>query len=183
MFVTNWISTTKIQKISEITNFFRHYFLSRTEVIMNFTPPNEIPSMESAISSLVVCGWAIMYLRTSACIGSNAFRIVLLSFWVVISIFGIVLLSFWIVLGIITLNSFPFTSFSNRISGYSARIRTIPDNYVYFYSVSSHQASQRSSNAWGFFIYIRWPQKFSEVTKHYISFNLFNYRLLYSFIN
>ena len=34
MFVTNWISTTKIQKISEITNFFRHYFLSRTEVFM-----------------------------------------------------------------------------------------------------------------------------------------------------
>ena len=26
MFVTNWISPTKIQKISEITNFFRHYF-------------------------------------------------------------------------------------------------------------------------------------------------------------
>ena len=39
MFVTNWISTTKIQKISEITNFFRHYFLSRTEVknIINIT--------------------------------------------------------------------------------------------------------------------------------------------------
>ena len=36
MFVTNWISTTKIQKISEITNFFRHYFLSRTEVIIWF---------------------------------------------------------------------------------------------------------------------------------------------------
>ena len=35
MFVTNWISTTKIQKISEITNFFRHYFLSRTEVILD----------------------------------------------------------------------------------------------------------------------------------------------------
>ena len=34
MFVTNWNSTTKIQKISEITNFFRHYFLSRTEVII-----------------------------------------------------------------------------------------------------------------------------------------------------
>ena len=33
MFVTNWISPTKIQKISEITNFFRHYFLSRTEVV------------------------------------------------------------------------------------------------------------------------------------------------------
>ena len=35
MFVTNWISTTKIQKISEITNFFRHYFLSRTEVFIS----------------------------------------------------------------------------------------------------------------------------------------------------
>ena len=35
MFVTNWISPTKIQKISEITNFFRHYFLSRTEVYIN----------------------------------------------------------------------------------------------------------------------------------------------------
>ena len=35
MFVTNWISTTKIQKISEITNFFRHYFLSRTEVFLH----------------------------------------------------------------------------------------------------------------------------------------------------
>ena len=34
MFVTNWISPTKIQKISEITNFFRHYFLSRTEVVL-----------------------------------------------------------------------------------------------------------------------------------------------------
>ena len=36
MFVTNWISPTKIQKISEITNFFRHYFLSRTEVSVAF---------------------------------------------------------------------------------------------------------------------------------------------------
>ena len=36
MFVTNWISTTKIQKISEITNFFRHYFLSRTEVKIDY---------------------------------------------------------------------------------------------------------------------------------------------------
>ena len=36
MLVTNWISTTKIQKISEITNFFRHYFLSRTEVKNSF---------------------------------------------------------------------------------------------------------------------------------------------------
>lgn len=36
MFVTNWISPTKIQKISEITNFFRHYFLSRTEVVIDF---------------------------------------------------------------------------------------------------------------------------------------------------
>ena len=38
MFVTNWISTTKIQKISEITNFFRHYFLSRTEVYIKNKP-------------------------------------------------------------------------------------------------------------------------------------------------
>ena len=38
MFVTNWISPTKIQKISEITNFFRHYFLSRTEVYSYDTP-------------------------------------------------------------------------------------------------------------------------------------------------
>ena len=44
MFVTNWISTTKIQKISEITNFFRHYFLSRTEVY--------ICTMKSIIESL-----------------------------------------------------------------------------------------------------------------------------------
>ena len=36
MFVTNWISTTKIQKISEINNIFRHYFLSRTEVNLHF---------------------------------------------------------------------------------------------------------------------------------------------------
>ena len=40
MFVTNWISTTKIQKISEITNFFRHYFLSRTEVVDMPSLPN-----------------------------------------------------------------------------------------------------------------------------------------------
>ena len=43
MFVTNWISTTKIQKISEITNFFRHYFLSRTEVVMFDSPRNTVP--------------------------------------------------------------------------------------------------------------------------------------------
>ena len=42
MFVTNWISTTKIQKISEITNFFRHYFLSRTEVM--YTVSDEVMS-------------------------------------------------------------------------------------------------------------------------------------------
>ena len=42
MFVTNWISTTKIQKISEITNFFRHYFLSRTEVkLQNYIQKKE----------------------------------------------------------------------------------------------------------------------------------------------
>ena len=45
MFVTNWISTTKIQKISEITNFFRHYFLSRTEVSKMFSG-EEFENME-----------------------------------------------------------------------------------------------------------------------------------------
>lgn len=44
MFVTNWISTTKIQKISEITNFFRHYFLSRTEVIRYYLTEFQVPS-------------------------------------------------------------------------------------------------------------------------------------------
>ena len=32
MFVTNWISTTKIQKNIGDYQLFRHYFLSRTEV-------------------------------------------------------------------------------------------------------------------------------------------------------
>ena len=45
MFVTNWISTTKIQKISEIINFFRHYFLSRTEVIATPTPSSSVVAM------------------------------------------------------------------------------------------------------------------------------------------
>ena len=47
MFVTNWISPTKIQKISEITNFFRHYFLSRTEVYNN-----NKANVEAAVSML-----------------------------------------------------------------------------------------------------------------------------------
>ena len=47
MFVTNWISPTKIQKISEITNFFRHYFLSRTEVRNN--SPNGIKYIQLAL--------------------------------------------------------------------------------------------------------------------------------------
>ena len=50
MFVTNCISTTKIQKISEITNFFRHYFLSRTEVEM-WKPTSMLTAM--AISLVV----------------------------------------------------------------------------------------------------------------------------------
>ena len=44
MFVTNWNSTTKIQKISEITNFFRHYFLSRTEVF--FAASNALSNLQ-----------------------------------------------------------------------------------------------------------------------------------------
>ena len=51
MFVTNWISTTKIQKISEITNFFRHYFLSRTEVLFtnNFFAPSSVSETKANI--------------------------------------------------------------------------------------------------------------------------------------
>ena len=45
MFVTNWISTTKIQKISEITNFFRHYFLSRTEVYFALIKTEKNPKL------------------------------------------------------------------------------------------------------------------------------------------
>ena len=45
MFVTNWISTTKIQKISEITNFFRHYFLSRTEVLNIYQRQEMMPTV------------------------------------------------------------------------------------------------------------------------------------------
>ena len=59
MFVTNWISTTKIQKISEITNFFRHYFLSRTEVIIfttNFYFPISTQQRQAVIQDLYVSG-------------------------------------------------------------------------------------------------------------------------------
>ena len=58
MFVTNWISTTKIQKISEITNFFRHYFLSRTEV--SILPPDHgrsNPARMTDISGMAVFDW------------------------------------------------------------------------------------------------------------------------------
>lgn len=48
MFVTNWISTTKIQKISEITNFFRHYFLSRTEVYIQAFLKSITPKMKKS---------------------------------------------------------------------------------------------------------------------------------------
>ena len=47
MFVSNWISPTKIQKISEITNFFRHYFLSRTEVCI-------LKDMEMMVKSILM---------------------------------------------------------------------------------------------------------------------------------
>ena len=49
MFVTNCISTTKIQKILEITNFFRHYFLSRTEVYIRAARENERGTLGSKI--------------------------------------------------------------------------------------------------------------------------------------
>ena len=60
MFVTNWISTTKIQKISEITNFFRHYFLSRTEVVFVFELKYD-GSAEEAIRQIDEKGYLIPY--------------------------------------------------------------------------------------------------------------------------
>ena len=54
MFVTNWISTTRIQKISEITNFFRHYFLSRTEVLIQNNHSLNEKEKENISSSLSV---------------------------------------------------------------------------------------------------------------------------------
>ena len=58
MFVTNWISPTKIQKISEITNFFRHYFLSRTEVFFSSANCDNSKSegTEKLKSSLSIAG-------------------------------------------------------------------------------------------------------------------------------
>ena len=60
MFVTNWISPTKIQKISEITNFFRHYFLSRTEVLictyqLNLRFPNKMSMVKKVKKSSHFC--------------------------------------------------------------------------------------------------------------------------------
>ena len=53
MFVTNWISTTKIQKISEITNFFRHYFLSRTEVVDRHLETPEVAKLEKNLQNAI----------------------------------------------------------------------------------------------------------------------------------
>ena len=53
MFVTNWISTTKIQKISEITNFFRHYFLSRTEVTTIMWDCSTVEVLENYMSAVI----------------------------------------------------------------------------------------------------------------------------------
>ena len=55
MFVTNWISTTKIQKISEITNFFRHYFLSRTEVSKEKSPRFSMSSPHKDVAKVSTC--------------------------------------------------------------------------------------------------------------------------------
>ena len=47
MFVTICNSTTKIQKISEITNFFKYYFLSRTQVM--WVKPFTVPDYEMGV--------------------------------------------------------------------------------------------------------------------------------------
>ena len=59
MFVTNWISTTKIQKISEITNFFRHYFLSRTEVLLGFLVALFVDKLVPAQGFRQLMGWTL----------------------------------------------------------------------------------------------------------------------------
>ena len=60
MFVTNWISTTKIQKISEITNFFRHYFLSRTEVGFILSPVDAVSNRFTKIFELSTSGFNVL---------------------------------------------------------------------------------------------------------------------------
>lgn len=63
MFVTNWISTTKIQKISEITNFFRHYFLSRTEVVTGRHSGRQCRKAECAYPSIRRYGFIFAQFR------------------------------------------------------------------------------------------------------------------------
>ena len=67
MFVTNWISTTKIQKISEITNFFRHYFLSRTEVYIKriclFAYGEKVAILPKNLRKIVVFKEKVVYLQ------------------------------------------------------------------------------------------------------------------------
>ena len=81
MFVTNWISTTKIQKISEITNFFRHYFLSRTEVMsgMIMASPEVVTSSTSqGSSSTAMSLWRKpnSYLKRLVAASRHRFRII-----------------------------------------------------------------------------------------------------------
>lgn len=131
--------------------------------IMNFTPPNERSFNSATVSSMVALGCFLKKSKTFFCDGSKFFWMVLLSFktffwvveslfwivllsfkasfWIVVSLFWVVTLSFWVVLGIITLNSFAWTSFSNWMSGFSARIRTIPDQGIGILDVY-----QRTSN-------------------------------------
>lgn len=50
----------------------------------------------------------------------------------------------------------------------------LSNDYSYFCTVSSHQASQRCSNAWGFFVYIRYSQttlmeRLPHFIKHYMT--------------
>ena len=75
MFVTNWILTTKIQKISEITNFFRHYFLSRTEVIFSWNIPIILSFFD--YRKQIICLWVFVirwcYMTESICCTTKLF--------------------------------------------------------------------------------------------------------------
>ena len=76
MFVTNWISPTKIQKISEITNFFRHYFLSRTEVLyVPFEGGAKSMCIILCVYQIVDFGFQILFPFTIHHTASRKFRI------------------------------------------------------------------------------------------------------------
>lgn len=113
--------------------------------ITNFTPSSVISPRALAASTLVPLGLFLKNSSTFFWVASKSFWVVLSLFWVAHSSFWVVLISFkdsfWVVISLfwvvlssldlalqtVTLNSFALSSLSNCMSGYSARIRTIPE--------------------------------------------------------